>query len=99
VICMDRVLKCCSGLRICILLGNDVDITSSSSLSSSLHGLGESSVQTSSVVVSLSVFFFVYLFLVSQMVDIYMLVVECAYVPLFVDVLSPFIPVLYYFFT
>jgi hypothetical protein len=96
VICMDRVLKCCSGLRICILLGNDVDITSSSP---SLHGLGESSVQTSSVVVSLSVFFFVYLCLVSQMVDIYMLVVECAYVPLFVDVLSPFIPVLYYFFT
>jgi hypothetical protein len=56
----------------------------SSSLSSSspplLHGLGESPVLGSSIVVSLSIFFLVYLYLVFRMVDIY-LVVECEYVP------------------
>jgi hypothetical protein len=42
----------------------------SSSLSS-LHGLGESPVTASSIVVSLSIFFLVYLYLVFRTVDIY----------------------------
>jgi hypothetical protein len=58
------------------------------SSSSSLHGLGESSVSASSIVVSLFIAFFTYLCLVFQMADIYMPVVECEYVPLFADVLS-----------
>jgi hypothetical protein len=46
------------------------------SSSSSLHGLGESPVPASSIM-SLSIFFLVYLCLVFRMVDIYMPVVEC----------------------
>jgi hypothetical protein len=45
-------------------------------ISSSLHGLGESPVPASSIVVSLSIFFFVYLFLVFWLVDIYVPAVE-----------------------
>jgi hypothetical protein len=51
--------------------------------SSSLHGLGESPVPASSVVVTLYIFFLVYLCLIFRMVDIYMPVVECGYVPFF----------------
>jgi hypothetical protein len=51
--------------------------------SSSLHGLGESPVPAFSVVVSLSIFFLVYLCLFLRVVDIYMPVVECGYVPFF----------------
>jgi hypothetical protein len=51
--------------------------------SSSLHGLGESPVPASSIVVSLSIVFLVFLCLVFRMVDIYMPVVECGYVPFF----------------
>jgi hypothetical protein len=45
--------------------------------SSSIHGLGESSVPASSTVVSLSIIILVYLCLIFRMVDIYMPVVEC----------------------
>jgi hypothetical protein len=62
--------------------------SSSSSSSSSLHGLGVSPVPASNVVVSLSIFFLVYLCLIFRMVDIYMPVVECGCVPFFADVLS-----------
>jgi hypothetical protein len=65
-------------------------------ISSSLHVLGESPVPASSVVVSLPIFFLVYLCLVFPMVDIYMPVAECGYVPFFADAF-PFIPVFYYF--
>jgi hypothetical protein len=41
-------------------------------ISSSLHGLGESPVPASSIVVCLSIVFLVYLCLVFRMVDIYM---------------------------
>jgi hypothetical protein len=58
----------------------------SSSSPTPLRGLGESPVPASNVV-SQS-FFLVYLRLVFRMVDIYMLVVECGYVPFFADVLS-----------
>jgi hypothetical protein len=63
-------------------------LSSSSSSSSSLDGLGESPVPPSSIVASLSIVFLVYLCLVFRMVDIYMPVVECGYVPFFADVLS-----------
>jgi hypothetical protein len=56
--------------------------------SSSLNGLGESPVPACSIVVSFSIVFLVYLCLVFWMVDIYMPVVECRYVPFFADVLS-----------
>jgi hypothetical protein len=46
------------------------------SSSSSLHGLGESPVPASSIVVSFSIFFLVYLFLVFWLVDIYVPAVE-----------------------
>jgi hypothetical protein len=52
-----------------------------------LQGLGESPVPASSIVVSLSIVFLVYLCLVFRLVDIYMPVVECGYVPFFADVL------------
>jgi hypothetical protein len=75
-----------------MLCGDGHSITSSS-----LHGLGESPVLASSIVVPLSIVFLVYLCLIFWMVDIYMPVVECGYVPFFADVLS-FIPAFYYFF-
>jgi hypothetical protein len=68
----------------------------STSSSSSLHGLGESPVPASNVVVSLSIFL-VYLCLVFRMVDIYVLVVECGYVPFFADVLSIYSCILLFF--
>jgi hypothetical protein len=58
------------------------------SSSSSLHGLGESPVPASSMVVSLSIVFLVYLCLVFRMIYSYMPVVECGYVPFFANVLS-----------
>jgi hypothetical protein len=66
------------------------------SSSSSLHGLGESPVPASSIV-SLSIVFLVYLCLVFQMVEIYMPVVECGYVPFFADVLSIYSCILLFF--
>jgi hypothetical protein len=68
-----------------------------SSLSSSLHGLGESPLPASSIVESLSIFFLVYLRLHFRMVDIYKPVVECGYVPFFADVLSIDYCILLYF--
>jgi hypothetical protein len=68
-----------------------------SSSSSSLHGLGESPFPASSIVVSLSIVFLVYLCLVSRMVDMYMPVVECGYVPFFADVLSIYSCILLFF--
>jgi hypothetical protein len=65
--------------------------------SSSPHGLGESRVPASSIVVSLSVVFLVYLCLVFRMVDIYMPVVECGYVPFFADLLSVYSCILLFF--
>jgi hypothetical protein len=65
--------------------------------SSSLSWLGESPVLASSIVVSLSIVFLVYLCLVFRMVDIYMPVVECGYVPFFVDVLSIYSCILLFF--
>jgi hypothetical protein len=61
--------------------------TNISSSSSSLHGLGESPVPASSIVISLHPLLGLPMsrFL---MVDIYMPVVECGYVPCFADVLS-----------
>jgi hypothetical protein len=64
--------------------------------SSSLHGLGESPVPASSVVVCLSIFFLVFLCLVFRIVHIYMPVVECGYVPFFADVLSIYSCILLY---
>jgi hypothetical protein len=61
-----------------------------------LHGLGESPVPASSVVY-LSIFFLVYLCLVFRIVDIYMPVVECGYVPFFADVLSIYSCILLFF--
>jgi hypothetical protein len=71
----------CPGLSV-LNVENMVFFSSLSSSSSPplLHGLGESPVLGSSMVVSLSIFL-VYLYLIFQMVDIYMLVVECGYVP------------------
>jgi hypothetical protein len=59
------------------------------SSSSSLHELGESPVPASSIVV-VSIFL-VYLCLVFRMVDIYVPVLECVYVPFFADVLSIYV--------
>jgi hypothetical protein len=67
------------------------------SSSSSLHGLVESPIPASSIVVSLSIFFLVYLCLVFRMVDIYMPVVECGYVPFFADALSIYSCILLFF--
>jgi hypothetical protein len=67
------------------------------SSSSSLHGLGESPVPSSSIIVSLSIVFLVYLCLVFRMVDIYMPVVECGYVPFFADVFSIYSCILLFF--
>jgi hypothetical protein len=63
---------------------------------SSLHVLGESPVPASSVV-SLSIFFLVYLCLVFRMVNIYMPVVECGFVPFFADLLSIYSCILLFF--
>jgi hypothetical protein len=68
-----------------------------STSSSSRHGLGESPVPACSIVVSLSIVFFVYLCLVFRTVDIYMPVVECGYVPFFADVLSIYSCILLFF--
>jgi hypothetical protein len=61
-----------------------------SSSSSSLHELEESPVPASSIVV-VSILFLVYLCLVFRMVDIYVPVLECGYVPFFADVLSIYV--------
>jgi hypothetical protein len=65
--------------------------------SSSLHGLGESPVPASSIVVSLSIVFLVYLCLFFRMIDIYMPVVECRYVTFFADVLSIYSCIILFF--
>jgi hypothetical protein len=59
-----------------ILFSTGSNWASSSSSSSSLHGLGESPVSASSIVVSLSIVFLVCLCLVFRMVDIYLPVVD-----------------------
>jgi hypothetical protein len=71
-----------------------LNLITSISSSSSLHGLGESPVPASSIVVS--IFFLFYLCLVFRMVDIYM-PVECGYVPFFADVLSIYSCILLFF--
>jgi hypothetical protein len=70
---------------------------SSSSSSSSLHGLGESPLPASSIVLTLSISFLVYLCLVFRMVDIYMPVEQCGYVSFFADVFSIYSCVLLFF--
>jgi hypothetical protein len=65
-------------------------------ISSSLYGLGESPVPASSIVF-LSIVFLVCLCVVFLMVDIYMPVVECVYVPFFADVLSIYSCILLFF--
>jgi hypothetical protein len=70
---------------------------SSSSSSSSLHGLGEYPLPASSIVLSLSISFLVYLCLVFRMVEIYMPVEQCGYVPFFADEFSIYTCILLFF--
>jgi hypothetical protein len=69
---------------------------SSSSSSSSLDGLGESPVPASSMVVSLHRLLGLSMYLF-RMIDIYMPVAECGYVPFFADVLSIYSCIILFF--